>query len=60
MDATRPRRRKDPNRQLWYAQHRQRRFARHFGFLPIASGSTDDSRSHNQTGKPTNTQDNVN
>ena len=32
MDATRSRRTKDPVRRVWYASHRQRRFARHMGF----------------------------
>jgi hypothetical protein len=33
MDATRARRTKDRVRQYWYAQHRQRRFARFLGFV---------------------------
>jgi hypothetical protein len=32
MDATRARRTRDRARQRWYANHRQRRFARHMGF----------------------------
>lgn len=33
MDATRTRREKDPARRAWYACFRQRRWARHLGFL---------------------------
>jgi hypothetical protein len=32
MDATRPRRTRDPARQKWYARYRQQRFARFLGF----------------------------
>jgi hypothetical protein len=42
MDATRTRRTKDLARRVWYAGHRQRRFARHMGFAglpPTASSS---------------------
>ena len=41
MDATRTRRTKDLARRVWYAGHRQRRFARHMGFagLPAANPS---------------------
>jgi hypothetical protein len=40
MDATRRRRTKDQARRLYYASHRQRRFAQHMGFAapsPVAS-----------------------
>jgi hypothetical protein len=37
MDATRTRRTKDRARQAWYAAERQRRFARHMGFLTPAT-----------------------
>jgi len=40
MDATRRRRTKDQARRVYYASHRQRRFAQHMGFAapsPIAS-----------------------
>lgn len=40
MDATRTRRTRDRTRQLWYARHRQRRFARFLGF--VKSLSTED------------------
>jgi hypothetical protein len=32
MDGSRARRTRDPIRKAWYASHRQRRFARHYGF----------------------------
>lgn len=32
MDATRARRTRDRTRQVWYAHHRQQRFARFLGF----------------------------
>jgi hypothetical protein len=32
MDGSRTRRTRDPIRKAWYASHRQRRFARHYGF----------------------------
>jgi hypothetical protein len=35
MDATRTRRTKDLARRVWYAGHRQRRFARHMGFAGL-------------------------
>jgi hypothetical protein len=37
MDATRSRRTRDLARRLWYASHRQRRFARHMGFDRLPS-----------------------
>ena len=37
MDATRARRTRNPARQVWYAAHRQRRFARFLGFLKEAA-----------------------
>ena len=33
VDASRPRRKKDPARRAWYARYRQWRFARHYGFV---------------------------
>jgi hypothetical protein len=33
MDATRPRRTRDPKRRQWYARFRQVRFSAHMGFL---------------------------
>ncbi len=43
MDATRTRRTRDQARQRWYAQERQRRFARFLGF-----GSVDADSSSNE------------
>ena len=37
MDATRPRRTRDRARQQWYADQRQRRFARFMGVIPPRS-----------------------
>ena len=37
MDATRTRRTRDQARRTWYAGHRQRRFARHMGFVALAA-----------------------
>ena len=37
MDATRSRRTRDLARRVWYASHRQRRFARHMGFAGLPS-----------------------
>ena len=39
MDATRPRRLRDPIRQRWYARWRCIRFARHCGFALAASSA---------------------
>jgi|GEM_PF-3774494 len=43
MDATRTRRTKDPARQRWYAQERQRRFARflNFGSETVGASTSD-------------------
>jgi hypothetical protein len=40
MDATRKRRTSDRARQLWYASHRQRRFARFMGVVTPARAPT--------------------
>jgi hypothetical protein len=45
MNATRSRRMRDRARQVWYARHRQWRFARHFGFtaeVPVSGRSGGD------------------
>jgi hypothetical protein len=39
MDATRARRTRDQARQLWYARHRQVRFARFLGFGAAAGAA---------------------